>query len=221
MTSENLAASASPSRKLSLRGQDQKPLSATGDVAATAIEYVLQRRASKRRGLPVAPLPASLRRTAVSGTQHGRRAAPELSWLSVGAGVLGAAAALLVAIGLLGREASAPPIQRHAVSGTLTLRGRPLADSVVEFHRLDAAGSPVETAFTDTSGHFAIGDIAGTGVPSGEYGVVIRGRRRVVRRGEVFFDHVPLPAHYATPDASPLKASVSGPIARLSLAIVP
>lgn len=221
MTSELNASSSSAAGKLSLRARGQRPLTPTADVAATALDYVLRRRASRRSGAAVMPVPELLRprptgkATADPASGGGpllRRSLPA-AFLVVGT--------CLIAFAILGRGAKPLEVERHAVHGTLTLRGRPLADSVVEFHRLDATGRSVETALTDARGHFAIGDTAGTGVPSGEYGVVVRGRRRVVRRGEVFFDHVPLPPQYAKPDASPLKASVSGPVARLSLVISP
>jgi hypothetical protein len=221
MTSELNATTSVATGKLSLRGRGKRPQTPTADIAATALDYVLQRRASRRNGSPVAPLPEALRRQpAGMGSQEpssAQRMLQTRALTSVGL----VAGSCLIAFFIFGRGAQPPQVERHAIRGTLTLRGRPLADSVVEFHRLDATEPSVETAFTDAQGNFSIGDAAGTGVPRGEYSVVVRGRRRVVRRGEMFFDHVPLPPQYAKPDASPLKASVSGPVARLSLAISP
>lgn len=221
MTSDRKASSSSTAGKLSLRERGQRPNTPTADVAATAIDFVLRRRASRRNGAVVVPVPESLRRKPIA------KSTPELVPTQSALRWQGLASALLVAVSLLvalaffaGSEEPAE-VERHVVHGTVTLRGRPLADSVVEFHRLDASGLSVETACTDTKGHFVIGDTAGMGVPSGEYGVVIRGRRRVVRGDEVFFDQVSLPPQYAKPDATPLKAFVTGPVTRMSLAIVP
>ncbi|MFM7138440.1 MAG: hypothetical protein ACKO1M_15465 [Planctomycetota bacterium] len=221
MTSDPNPTTSFATGKLSLRGRGQQHQTPTADIAATALDYVLQRRASRRTGGPVGPIPDSLRRQSTGAAGSGPPSARSPLRARARSAAVLAAVISLIAFALVYRGEAGPQVERHAVHGTLTLRGRPLADSVVEFHRLDAAGVSIETAFTDSRGHFVIGDTAGTGVPSGEYGVVVRGRRRVVRRGEVFFDHVPLPPQYAKPDASPLKASVSGPVARLSLAISP
>lgn len=205
-------------RRVSLRRRSSNSSTATSRAADDALQQVMTRRSLKRDGrVPSRP-------TAAAGSLADLR--ESVSGVFSGIGLLKVAVLLVVGLAMwtgLSILTAAPPGEpRHAVRGTLTLNGRPLSHSIVEFHRLDPpAGqeSPIEVAYTDDAGAFAFGAARTPGLPAGHYAVVARGRRRVVRRGESVLESVPLPKSYAAPEATPLRVEVSTEVSSLQLAV--
>jgi hypothetical protein len=98
----------------------------------------------------------------------------------------------------------------HPVSGAVTLDGKPVAGATVTFHRLNKETDRwVNTAdaLTDATGAFQLSTYTRSdGCPAGEYAVTVA----ITGRG--YYDGDPpkntLPARYAAPATTPLKAAV-------------
>jgi hypothetical protein len=217
MTSAAFSASSGSPRRISLRGSASRTATETATAADEALQYVLDRRLRRREGrLPPARRHASIGNPSVLSV--GSRFARPL-WLTraLALGLL----AILLGLATFSVGTGRNPRVVVPVAGRLLLNGRALADSVVEFHHLDGSDGRIETAVTDPHGRFDFGGASPAGVAPGEYGVVVRARRRVVRGGEVSFVHVPVPVPYRRPDTTPLKVSVSTPLPDLVLAVRP
>jgi hypothetical protein len=118
-------------------------------------------------------------------------------------------AVVLVGVGVVLASAVAntlPMLERHAVAGTATFNGRPLANATVAFQRVtDAASSEPRVVRTAADGSFAIG--ADKGLPSGIYAIT-------VRPGE---SAVPIPPNYRSPDTSPLRFEIREDLAGMQI----
>lgn len=113
----------------------------------------------------------------------------------------------LVGCGSSGGVACAP------VHGQVLLAGKPLAEAMVVFHRLDGRpeGAPKPVAYCDPQGRFALTTLqTGDGAPPGRYAVTVelRAARQIgeemVRDGRNL-----LPPQYADPHRTPLKCDVA------------
>lgn len=90
-----------------------------------------------------------------------------------------------------------PMLARHAVAGTATFNGRPLAGATVGFLRLgEPAASEPRVVRTAADGSFRIA--AEEGLASGLYAIT-------VRPGE---SALPVPPAYRSPDTSPLRFEI-------------
>ena len=205
-------------RRVSLRRRSTNSSTVTSRAADDALQQVMTRRSLKRDGRVPSPP------TAAAGSLADVRE----SLSGVLSGICLLKVALLLVVGLamwtgLSILTAAPPDEpRHAVRGMLTLNGRPLSHSIVEFHLLDppaGQASPIQVAYTDDAGAFAFGAAQTPGLPAGHYAVVARGRRRVVRHGESELVDLPLPKAYANPEQTPLKVSVSEDTSGVRLAV--
>lgn len=205
-------------RKVSIRRRGAVCDTATSSCADEALRQVLHRRVLKRDG----------RSSAHAGAQSGalvefREAVSRLADVRT---LLRCAAILVIGLALWGAFTvmrDAPPAEpRHVVQGVLAMNGAPLPHSIVEFHRVaepPADTSFVEVAYTDDEGRFAFGTLQTPGIPAGDYSIVVRGRRRVMKRGEFLLEPVQLPKPYAFPQATPLKVSVTSDVTGVRLVI--
>lgn len=207
-------------RRVSIRHSRATSSTETSSAAEVALQQILDRRLRRREGRP----PSAVARTfgsARSGVVRSIDRCGLPQWV-FRVGVLGFATVVL-GYAVCAVMHSAPSAERrHAVTGTLSLNGRPLPDSIVEFHRIDEAEGGdrlVEVSYTDAEGHFTFGASMTPGLPAGTYAVVTRGRRRVVRHGEPELVHLPLPKAYTNPVETPLKVSVSEDTSGVRLAV--
>jgi 5-hydroxyisourate hydrolase-like protein (transthyretin family) len=101
-----------------------------------------------------------------------------------------------------------PMLARHAVSGTATFNGKPLASVTVNFQKItgstEADSRVIRTA---ADGSFQIA--AGEGLPSGLYAVS-------VRPGE---SGRPIPPNYLSPETTPLRFEIREDLTGLQLSI--
>ena len=101
-----------------------------------------------------------------------------------------------------------PMLERHAVAGTATFNGRPVAGATVAFQLLaDAPAAEPRVVRTAADGSFRID--ADEGLPSGIYAVT-------VRPGD---SAVAIPANYRSPETSPLRFEVREDLAGMQVSI--
>lgn len=100
----------------------------------------------------------------------------------------------------------------YPVAGTVRVNGKPATSALVTFHPFDGSVRP--TGRVGEDGTFALTTREGTdGAPAGEYRVTVVWTEAVARKRAVSDgDDVPvrglLPAAYAKPESTPLKATV-------------
>ncbi len=124
-------------------------------------------------------------------------------------GLVGLAASVL---GPTGCSRSNGPTT-YPVEGMVRVNGQPAASALVTFHPIDGQ-SARPTCRVGDDGRFALTTReAGDGAPAGEYRVTVVWTRAVAgKKGVSDGDDVPvrslLPATYASPETTPLKATV-------------
>lgn len=100
----------------------------------------------------------------------------------------------------------------YPVRGSVALKGKPLAESIVVLHRIggDVEGNQKPMAIAKPDGTFELTTHhSGDGAPPGEYAITVE-RRALVTGGEEPTRTGPntLPAKYAKPESSGLKYTV-------------
>jgi len=100
----------------------------------------------------------------------------------------------------------------HPVHGTVTSKGKPLAEAVVVFHRVggDVEGNQKPMAIAKADGSFDLTTYrSGDGAPPGEYAITVE-LRALTTGGEEPVRNGPntLPARYAKPESSGFKYTV-------------
>lgn len=101
-----------------------------------------------------------------------------------------------------------PMLARHAVSGTATFDGRPLAGVTVGFQRInDPASSEPRVVRAAADGSFQI--TAEKGLPSGIYAIT-------VRPGE---SGAPIPQNYRSAETSPLRFEIREDLSGMQISV--
>jgi hypothetical protein len=103
----------------------------------------------------------------------------------------------------------------YPVSGQVLVNGKPAAAALVTFHPIGVhTGAPRPTGRAAEDGTFTLtSNVGGDGAPAGEYRVTVVWTQAIASKAVVSDgDNVPvrslLPAAYASPDSTPLKATV-------------
>ena len=124
------------------------------------------------------------------------------------------AALVLLTVTLVTFSGCGDPLNRQAVSGTVTLKGKPLAGATIGFHKKPAADALVQTprftadSYANEKGEFKPStSTAFDGLPEGEYIVTVF----LTNDGKYYSGEVKekskLDAKYADVKTSPLKLS--------------
>jgi hypothetical protein len=122
------------------------------------------------------------------------------------------ATAFVGLFGLVGCSRS-DGLPTYPVAGTVRVNGQPAASALVTFHPLGGQSSKPSGRVGD-DGTFALTTReGGDGAPAGEYRVTVVWTRAVAgKKGASEADDLPvrnlLPAAYANPESTPLKATV-------------
>lgn len=203
MTSAAFSVPSNHNDKISIRRRGRAPGTGTALAADEAIQKFIDKRRLRHlyggeEDPKFTPLDAALSAVHDSVSRFGLG-----NWLARGFVLVGVAGLLAVAA----VQAMPAGIVKHAVAGTVSLGGKPLAQAVLVLHGNGESGPVSVTLDTNDQGRFS--RPASVGLPAGSYAVVVKSGcvmpNPTAERGVP----VKIPAKYTNVVSTPLRVEVA------------